>query len=144
VSVSVRVESVCALLQVFDMPTSLAFWRDVLGFRVVQAAPPGDDCDWCLLRQGTAELMLNTQYERGERPPAADARRRAAHADVALFLGCRELDAAYAHLRARGVEVSPPVVRDYGMRQLSFRDPDGYGVCLQWRSRSADGGAAEC
>lgn len=32
----------CPLLQVFDMPTSLAFYRDVLGFEVIQASPPGD------------------------------------------------------------------------------------------------------
>jgi catechol 2,3-dioxygenase-like lactoylglutathione lyase family enzyme len=76
--------------------------------------------------------MLNTQYERQERPPAADPARRAAHGDTALFFGCRDLDAAYAHLRGRGVQVEPPVVRPYGMRQLAFRDPDGYGLCLQW------------
>jgi catechol 2,3-dioxygenase-like lactoylglutathione lyase family enzyme len=123
----------CPLLQVFDMPASLAFYRDVLGFEVVEAAPPGGDCDWCLLRRGDTELMLNTQYERDERPPAADARRRAAHGDLTLFFGCRDLDAARAHLRAHGIDAPAPVVRDYGMRQIAFADPDGYAVCLQWR-----------
>jgi hypothetical protein len=35
-------------------------------------------------------------------------------------------------LRANGVRVEPPRVAPYGMRQLSFRDPDGYGICFQW------------
>ena len=43
-----------------------------------------------------------------------------------------ELDAAFRHVRASGVAVEAPVVPAYGMRQLSFLDPDGYGVCLQW------------
>ncbi len=33
-------EGVCPLLEVFDMPASLAFYRDVLGFEVVASAPP--------------------------------------------------------------------------------------------------------
>jgi len=49
-------------------------------------------------------------------------------------VGCRDLDGAHAHLRSHGVAVGPQVVRDYGMRQLAYSDPDGYGVCLQWRA----------
>jgi len=127
-----RLEGLCPLLQVVDMPRSLAFYRDLLGFAVVHSAPPGDDADWCLLRTGDAELMLNTMYEKHERPSAPDPARTAAHRDTTLFLGCQDLDAAYAHLRDHGIDVAPPVVRDYGMRQLAFRDPDGYGICLQW------------
>jgi len=58
--------------------------------------------------------------------------RTAAHADTTLFFGCSDLDAAYAHLRKHGIDVRPPVVRDYGMKQLVFSAPDGYGICLQW------------
>jgi glyoxylase I family protein len=127
-----KLEGFCPLLQVFDMPASLAFYRDVLGFELVHAVPAGDHCDWCLLRLGTAELMLNTQYERGQRPPAADASRTAAHADTTLYFACSDLVAAQRQLQAHGLALVGPVDRDYGMRQLSFEDPDGYAVCLQW------------
>ena len=126
------VEGVCPLLEIFDMPRAIAFYRDLLGFKVVATSQPGDDCDWALLKLNNAELMLNTAYERHERPIAPDPARVAAHRDTALFFGCRDLDEAYAHLRARGLEVKEPVTRDYGMRQLSFADPDGYSLCLQW------------
>ena len=36
----IAVRGVCPLLEVFDMPTSIRFYRDVLGFEVVGAAPP--------------------------------------------------------------------------------------------------------
>jgi len=126
------IEGLCPLLIVFDMPKSIAFYRDVLGFEVVKAAPPGDDCDWALLRLGAAELMLNTAYERDRRPPAADPTRIAAHIDTALYFGCPDVDAAYRHLRARGLDVEPPAIRDYGMKQLYLTDPDGYNLCFQW------------
>lgn len=54
------------------------------------------------------------------------------HADTTLYLACRDLDAAYAHLKQAGVMLNPAVIRDYGLRQLSFFDLDGYGLCLQW------------
>lgn len=129
-------DGMCPLLEVFDMPSSLAFYRDLLGFEVLRSAPPGDDCDWCLLKlkRNGSQLMLNTMYEKQDRPPALDPARVAAHSDTALFFSCPDLDAAHAHLSRRGIEVEPPVVRDYGMKQLSFRDPDGYNLCLQWPS----------
>ena len=125
------VDGLCPLLQVFDMPASLAFYRDTLGFEVVAAVPPGDRCDWALLRLGSAELMLNTAYEAPERPPAPDPARIAAHRDTALFFGCPDVQAAYEHLVEQGLDVRPPSVRDYGMTQLYVRDPDGYELCFQ-------------
>jgi glyoxylase I family protein len=123
---------VAPLLEVFDMPTSLHFYRDVLGFAVFGRSGPGDDCGWIGLRLHGAEVMLNTAYDVGERPESPDPGRQAAHADTCLFFGCEDLDAAYRHLRQHGVKAKEPRVAPYGMRQLSFHDPDNYGVCLQW------------
>ena len=77
--------------------------------------------------------MLNTMFEADARPPAPDPSRVAGHGDTGLFIGAPDVDAMYEYLRARGVEVEPPVVRHYGMKQLYLRDPDGYGICFQWR-----------
>ncbi len=124
-------DHLCPLLQVFDMPASIRFYRDILGFEVVHSDRPGDDCDWCRLRRGSAEVMLNTQYERDERPPAPNPARRNAHRDVCLYFASSNLDEIREHLRSCGLDVDPPVTRDYGMRQLSLEDPDGYGLCFQ-------------
>jgi catechol 2,3-dioxygenase-like lactoylglutathione lyase family enzyme len=129
---SIKVEGSAPLIQVFDMPTSVAFYRDVLGFTVVRQSGPGDDFDWGLLKLDGAELMLNTAYEKGDRPPAPDRARIAAHEDTAFYLGCKDVDAAYEYLRLRGVDVQEPTVAPYGMKQLYLKDPDGYVICFQW------------
>lgn len=123
---------VCPLLQVFDMPTSLAFYRDRLGFAVDASSSPGDHADWVQLRLGDAYLMLNTRYEADDRPAAPDPARVAAHDDTGLYFGCPDVDAAYAFLRERGVDAAPPKVAPYGMKQLYVTDPDGYVLCFQW------------
>lgn len=129
------VRGLTPLLQVYDMPTSVRFYRDVLGFEVAATSPMlGEDrFHWALLRLGDAELMLNTAYEfDNDRPAEADHARTAAHDDTGLFFGCPDVDAAYQELSGKGVRVKEPVVTGYGMKQMYVRDPDGYALCFQW------------
>jgi len=66
----IEIRGMAPLLQVFDMPTSIAFYRDVLGFEVVTTSKPGaENFGWALLRLNGMELMLNTAYEEDSRPP---------------------------------------------------------------------------
>jgi glyoxylase I family protein len=129
-----NIRGMVPLLQVFDMPTAIHFYRNVLGFKVMSTSQPsrGDDVGWALLSFKAIELMLNSAYDEGERPPQPDPARVVAHDDVCLYFGCEELDEAYQHLVAHGVHARPPKVAPYGMRQLYAKDPDGFNVCFQW------------
>lgn len=130
---SIDVRGVCVLLQVFDMPTSVCFYRDVLGFEVVQTSPrEGDQFDWGLLRLNGAEVMLNTAYEQEYRPSQPESVRIAAHGDTCLYFSSPDIDAVYRHLCSHGIDVAEPKVAPYGMKQLYLRDPDGYALCFQW------------
>lgn len=115
------------LLQVFDLPSSLTFYCDVLGFHVVQRT---DNEWWAMLKLGEAIVMLNTAYEDGERPLSPDPARVHGHTDVSLYFEYLELDALYSHLRTHGCQVTPPGVTSYGLRQMNVRDPDGYEICF--------------
>jgi catechol 2,3-dioxygenase-like lactoylglutathione lyase family enzyme len=133
---AIEIRGMAPLLQVFDMPTSIAFYRDVLRFEVVTTSKPrGEHFDWALLRLNGVELMLNTAYEEDARPPAPDPARIAAHDDTAIYFGCPDVDTAYAYLRAHGVAANEPKVAHYGMKQLYLRDPDGYNLCFQWPAK---------
>jgi catechol 2,3-dioxygenase-like lactoylglutathione lyase family enzyme len=124
------------LLQVFDMAASLKFYCDVLGFNIVEtdSNTTAPNHNWVWLRRNDVDLMLNTAYDESQRPPVPDLSRVRAHEDTALFFGAPDVDAVYAHLRDRGVEVKEPKVAPYGMKQLYIRDPDGFGLCFQWKA----------
>ncbi len=126
------IRGLAPLLQVFDMPASIHFYRDLIGFEVVSTSDSGEQFDWALLRLNGIELMLNTAYERDERPAKPDPYRMSGHGDTGLFFGCRNVDDAYDQLRAKGLDVKEPVIRHYGMKQLYVVDPDGYSLCFQW------------
>ena len=44
-----------------------------------------------------------------------------------------DVDAVHARVRAAGVEVDPPVTRDFGVRMLTVTDPAGYQWGFQMR-----------
>lgn len=137
---ALNIRRVAPLLQVYDMSRSVRFYRDMLGFELVTTSPNlgGEDrFHWALLRLGEADIMLNTAYEFDEQRPAEpDRRRTAAHGDTGLFFECPDVDAAYEEFSAKGLKLKKPHVAPYGMKQLSFSDPDGYGLCFQWRASS--------
>jgi glyoxylase I family protein len=135
VSMAIEIRGLAPLLQVFDMPTSIKFYCDGLGFEIVgNDGKPAPHFDWVLLRLNGAELMLNTAYESDQRPPAPDPARVAFHEDASIYFGCPDVDGAYAELRAKGITAREPKVAPYGMKQLYLSDPDGYLLCFQWKA----------
>jgi catechol 2,3-dioxygenase-like lactoylglutathione lyase family enzyme len=132
----VEVRGVAPLLQVFDMPRSLRFYRDLIGFEVTgkskaKSADP-DDVNWVMLQLSNTTIMLNTAYDPDDVPAEPDAARWSGHQDTALFFGCPDVDATYRYLVEKGLEPDPPKVAWYGMKQMHLKDPDGFVLCFQW------------
>lgn len=131
---AIEVRGLAPLMEVFDMPTSLAFYRDKVGFTVTGDSGQGDESGWVMLELGGATIMLNTAYDDGERPDEPDPARVGAHRDTCIYFACPDVDAAYQYLREKGVDCKPPSIAPYGMKQLYVTDPDNYNLCFQWRN----------
>ncbi|MES2392457.1 MAG: VOC family protein [Acidobacteriota bacterium] len=138
---AIEVRDVCALMSVWDMPTTVRFYRELLGFEMVQRSPTyatvrGEELfHWCMLRANEATIMLNTEYDEGERPTERPAQGEERFGTW-FYYGCPDVDGAYERLKEAGVECEPPKVTKYGggpgFRTLTLRDPDGRGITLQW------------
>jgi catechol 2,3-dioxygenase-like lactoylglutathione lyase family enzyme len=79
-----EISGMTPLLQVFNMPRALSFYRDILGFEVVADSGNGDDSSWVWLRLSDSNLMLNDQYEPGHVPPAPPSGR----SDGTMMFAC--------------------------------------------------------
>jgi glyoxylase I family protein len=136
--VPLEVNGVAPLVSVFDMPRAIHFYRDLLGFKVTATSPPlsanPDHVNWSMLELNGSTVMLNTAYDPEDQPESPEAARWSGHQDTCLFFGCPDVDGAYNFLRAQGLDVKPPKVAHYGMKQLYLTDPDGYGLCFQWKA----------
>ncbi len=128
---TIQITGMCPLIQVHDFEEALHFYCEILGFEIAMSDNEGRPHDWCLLKWGEAELMLNTIYEPGHAPPHRDQARANHHDDTALFFGCENIEETYEILKAKGIALDPPIVTGYGMQQLYLHDPDGYNLCFQ-------------
>jgi catechol 2,3-dioxygenase-like lactoylglutathione lyase family enzyme len=124
------IQGIAPYIEVFDMPTSLAFYRDILGFTLKASSGEGDDVDWVLLEQNEHQFMLNTAYEKINRPPHPDPLRIKGHRDTAFYFWCPDPDALHAYLTSKGVQAKEPYITGYGWKAVSLKDPDGYGLCF--------------
>jgi catechol 2,3-dioxygenase-like lactoylglutathione lyase family enzyme len=133
---TIEIQGMSPLLSVFDMPTSLEFYRGILGFEVVADSGQGDNSGWVMLEKSGVSLMLNTAYDDDERPEAPNPTHKAIHHETCLYFDCPDPNAAYQFLKSKHVELNPPKIAPYGMNQLYVSDPDGYNLCFQWPANS--------
>lgn len=107
-----------------DYDEALVFYRDVLGFELVEDSPRGDGKRWVVVRPrgpGQAGLLL----AQAATPAQAAVVGAQTAGRVFLFLHTDDLDRDHAAYRARGVEfVRPPASMPYG-RVAVFRDVCG-------------------
>lgn len=113
-----RYRDAFSILAVADMPAALAFYRDLLGFRVEYAFPSHDEPGFVSLSlPGGGKLGLGVD-------PVVEGGPHAA-----TWLYTDDVDEAVRELAAAGVKVKmAPVDQPWGERQATVLDPDGYSV----------------
>jgi catechol 2,3-dioxygenase-like lactoylglutathione lyase family enzyme len=108
-------------IPVSNQDKSRDWYRDVVGFEVVNDVPMGPDMRWVQLKppRGEATITLVTWFE-GMGPGSVQG----------LVLECEDIDSTFAELKGRGVEFAgEPDKQEWGTF-ASFRDPDGNGWVL--------------
>ena len=103
-------------LSVADMPRSLAYYVDGLGFAIRHKWEPEGQIRWVWLARDGAGIMLQ-QFDQPPAPPLGSG--------VAIYFLCEDALAIYHELRGRSITVSEPQVGN-GMWEVSLADPDGY------------------
>jgi uncharacterized glyoxalase superfamily protein PhnB len=118
------VRELVPLLFVQDIERSVAFYRNGLGFEVCARWAPDGKLAWCRIQRDASAVMLQ---QASEEDGPAEGRGRG----TGFFFICDDVDALYSELSARGVQVGPPQVAFYGMKQIFMADPDGYELCFE-------------
>jgi catechol 2,3-dioxygenase-like lactoylglutathione lyase family enzyme len=123
---------------VADVPATLAFYRDKLGFEVTFSGPP-DDVFFGIVARGGAMIMFKAlgelvdgQEVRVE--PVPNYGRKPAFS-IDAHVSVPDPDALAAEFAARGVPFSAPIAdTSDGLRGFIITDLDGYGLffaCLR-------------
>lgn len=118
-------------LIVHDVSRALVFYRDQLGFSVIATAPETGDPLWALLRQDTAEIML--QAHDAVRDELPHIWRQACGGTLLLMLKFASpalVRQASARLSTVGCLTTPARNTAYGTLEAIGRDHDGYTLIL--------------
>ena len=122
-----------------DPDTSLAFYRDTLGFEVrndvgyngmrwITVGPPGQPGTSIVLHPPAATPGLTED----ERRTIAEMMAKGTYATV--ILATPDIDATFDRIQATGAEVvQEPTDQPYGVRDCAFRDPAGNHVRINER-----------
>jgi catechol 2,3-dioxygenase-like lactoylglutathione lyase family enzyme len=105
------------VLAVPDLDRSTAYFRDVLGFRVLWE----DATEWRLVQRDSVRVMLG--HCPNDMPPSDLSSHN--------WFGYMEVDdinALHAEITARGATCSEPANRPYGMREVVVTTADGHRI----------------
>jgi predicted enzyme related to lactoylglutathione lyase len=102
-------------LEINNLEESLAFYQEQLGLEI-ESHQPEHEPPMATLRAGRLKITLVEQLETMLR------RGRGVH----FFLGVTDVDAYYAQLKERAVDVNPPADEGWGGRFITLEDPDKY------------------
>lgn len=120
-----------------DPETSLAFYRDVLGFEIRNDVAYGG-MRWITVGPVGQPATSIVLYPPGATPGLTDDERRTITEMMAkgtfamLLLASKDLDATFQRLQAHDTEiVQEPTDQPYGVRDCGVRDPAGNMIRIQ-------------
>ena len=117
--------TVVPLLWVKNMAQAIRFYQDV-GFEVTESWKPDKETQWCCVEFQGAALMLQKieNFDTEQQKTSEDN-------GIQLYFITDDVDALYRQMCANGIDVSPPKIEFYGMKQVFLKDPDGRTLCFE-------------
>jgi catechol 2,3-dioxygenase-like lactoylglutathione lyase family enzyme len=113
------------LFIVRDVPTTLAFYRDNLGFEVTFQGPEPDDIFFGIVQRGRAMIMFKDVDVDPVPNHTHDIGRGVASWDAYIYVP--DPDALYAEFSSRNVEFRRPLENNHdNLRGFEVKDPSGY------------------
>jgi catechol 2,3-dioxygenase-like lactoylglutathione lyase family enzyme len=120
-----------------DPDESVAFYRDVLGFEVLNDVGYGG-MRWITVAPEGNSATSVVLYPPGADPGVTEDERRTISEMMAkgtyasIVLATDDVDATFDQIQAEGAEVvQEPIDQPYGVRDCAFRDPAGNMVRIQ-------------
>ena len=127
------ISGIAPFFVVSDVPTTLAFYRDKLGFEVTFRGPSPEDEFFGIVRRGGAWIMFKALgvivdgREVSVEPVPNFFRQPAGSLDA--YVEVPDPDTLAQEFASRGVRFASPLSdSDDGLRGFVVQDPDGYGL----------------
>jgi uncharacterized glyoxalase superfamily protein PhnB len=117
-------------LMVEDVPASIAFYRDRLGFAVYDQVPNPETgvMQFAIMGRDSVTIMFQLRASFHEDVPGTEG--LPVGASATLYLQVDDIDAMMPHIRDHVQIVKDLHETWYGAREIYFKDVNGYIICL--------------
>ena len=120
-----EISAISPFFIVSDVASSLAFYRDRLGFEITFQGPAPDDIFFGIVRRGGAQILLKAVGVAPVPNYTRDVKKGIVRWDA--FVAVPDPDALAAEFASRSVEFCEPLEdTDDGLRGFALKDVDGY------------------
>jgi uncharacterized glyoxalase superfamily protein PhnB len=112
------------MLDVPDLPATMAFWTGTLGFEVI--ARIDDDAGrplWAQVSRDGVRVMFTSHYHDGE-----DEEPHEAQLSGSIYIDVDDVDGLAGELDGKVAFIYGPEDQPHGMREVAVRDNNGYVV----------------
>jgi PhnB protein len=116
-------------LFVSDVERSVAFYKKALGLEELDRAVGPDGPYFSMLGGEGVRLMLESPRSPGTQT-MQKRQGKTPRATVLFYLSVDDVAVAEQRLQAASVRYEGPVTQPYGMKEVSFEDPDGYAWAI--------------
>ena len=111
-------------IMVDDLPGTIRFYIEQMGFSVEATAPEQPPYDWASLRRNAVNLMFQTRASLGGDVPAL--KDLPIGGALTFYIQVDDVEALYAELKDKVDIVREPHTTFYGAREFECRDNNGY------------------
>ena len=127
----VKIRGPVLVLITEDIQRVIAHYRDTLGFELA-GAMPDDDPTWCLMKRDETRIMFLGPHDHDDDDDhdqeGDDHEHVHAPGVSSLYFYPDNIDTLWDELKDRDEVEHPLEDMDYGMREFTIRDPNGYAL----------------
>ena len=116
-------------LFVSDLERSVLFYGKALGLEEVDRVVGPDGPFFSMMSRNGFRIMMESPKSPGTQQ-MQERHGAKPRATILLYLSVNDLAAEERRLRDAGVRYDGPVLQPYGMKEVSFEDPDGYSWAI--------------
>ena len=117
-------KKITANLMVESVDTTIAFYKDVLGFEVITTVPDAGPFDWAWMKRGDVELMFQSRPSlSGDMPAFAD---KEVGGTFGLYINVEGVQSLYDTIKDKVTIIKDMHTTFYGAQEFYIQDCNGY------------------
>ena len=113
-------------LMVKDMTETVSFYRDVLGFILVNNVPAEAPYNWAMMGRESVEIMFQTKPSLTEELPVLEKSAAGEGGALSFYINVEKIDDLYAKVKDHAPVVMDMRTSFYGAREFAIQDNNGF------------------